>query len=172
MSEPLTPKTPNQVKVIEALTEYFQSCHTCPDPKEAALMTMTHTLNGVIVADWRKLKPTLKKLGVASMRDLVNYWNKVEFDPAKTNITQEMADLFEAIRDPSYTNFGLISCFMNGEAAVAIGAFYKHPDGTTEIKPLFVSLTPSMVLTDHDGQKAVSAEENIPVVAAPQESKI
>lgn len=69
-----------------------------------------------------------------------------------TNITYEHREDFAAIRNPDYNNFALFSCFVNGEPASAIVALVENPEtGDTKITPLFVSITPSMVLTDHDG---------------------
>lgn len=68
----------------------------------------------------------------------------------ETNITREMRAAFEALTSVDYRNFALFSCFVNGEPASAIVAV--NEDGAEfEITPLFVSVTPCMVLTDHDG---------------------
>jgi hypothetical protein len=45
---------------------------------------------------------------------------------------------------------------VNGEPAAAIVAVNRAGDGYF-IKPLFVSLTPSLTLTDHDGKTASGA---------------
>lgn len=37
-----------------------------------------------------------------------------------TNITATHREVFQAVRDGSYTNFALFSCFVNGEPAAAI----------------------------------------------------
>jgi hypothetical protein len=50
-----------------------------------------------------------------------------------------------------YCNFALFSWFVNGEPAAAIVAVNRDGDGYA-ITPLFVSITPSLTLTDHDGQ--------------------
>ena len=69
---------------------------------------------------------------------------------AETNITRETRAAFEAIASGDYRNFALFSCFVNGEPASAIVAV--NEDGADfEITPLFVSVTPGMILTDHDG---------------------
>ena len=47
-------------------------------------------------------------------------------------------------------NFALFSCFVKGEAAVAIVAV-NEAGGEYAMTPLFVSVTDQMVLTDHDG---------------------
>ena len=49
-----------------------------------------------------------------------------------------------------YANFALFSCFLNGEPAAAIVAVNRDGYGYA-ITPLFVSVTPSITLTDHDG---------------------
>jgi hypothetical protein len=67
-----------------------------------------------------------------------------------TNVTAEHRATFEALTSGRYTNFALFSCFVNGEPAAAITAV--NEDGAcVTITPLFVSLTGSMHLTDHDG---------------------
>jgi hypothetical protein len=55
-----------------------------------------------------------------------------------------------------YANFALFSCFVNGEPATAIVAVNRDGDSYA-ITPLFVSITPSITLTDHDGQPAGEA---------------
>ncbi len=71
-----------------------------------------------------------------------------------TNITRAHRDAFEALRDGSFENFALFSCFVNGAPAAAIVAINR--DGAEfAITPLFVSVTDAMVLADYDGQTAV-----------------
>jgi len=72
-----------------------------------------------------------------------------------TNITPAHRDAFEALTIGDYDNLALFSCFGNGEPASAIVAITPDDDGNTlNIQPLFVSLMPDMVLTDHDGVQA------------------
>ena len=73
-----------------------------------------------------------------------------------TNITADHRAAFEALTSGNYANFALFSCFVNGEPAAAIVAVNKDGDGYA-IAPLFVSITPSLTLTDHDGQPASKA---------------
>jgi len=73
-----------------------------------------------------------------------------------TNITADHCAAFEALTSGDYANFALFSCFVNGEPAAAIAAVNRDGDGYT-ITPLFVSVTPSLTLTDHDGQSASEA---------------
>jgi len=73
-----------------------------------------------------------------------------------TNITADHRDAFEALTSGDYANFALFSCFVNGEPAAAIVAVNRDGDGYA-ITPLFVSVTPSLTLTDHDGQPASEA---------------
>jgi hypothetical protein len=73
-----------------------------------------------------------------------------------TNITADHRAAFEALTSGDYTNFALFSCFVNGEPGVAIVAVHQDGDGYA-IRPLFVSITPSLTLTDHDGQPASGA---------------
>ena len=68
-----------------------------------------------------------------------------------TNITADHRAAFEALVSGDYANFALFSCFANGEPAAAIVAVNRDGDGYA-ITPLFVSVTPSLTLTDHDGQ--------------------
>ncbi|SDF09560.1 hypothetical protein [Rhodospira trueperi] len=72
-----------------------------------------------------------------------------------TNITPAHRDAFEALTSGDYDNLALFSCFVNGQPASAIVAITPDDDGNTlNIHPLFVSLTPDMVLTDHVGVAA------------------
>ena len=73
-----------------------------------------------------------------------------------TNITADHRAAFEALVSGDYANFALFSCFVNGEPAAAIVAVNRDGDGYA-ITPLFVSVTPSLTLTDHDGQPASEA---------------
>ena len=79
---------------------------------------------------------------------------------ANTNITEEHKRVFEALKSGEYRNFALFSCFVNGEPAVAIAAVLPAPPEAPGdepgylIRPLFVSVTPTMRLTDHDGRAA------------------
>ena len=68
-----------------------------------------------------------------------------------TNITADHRAAFEALVSGDYANFALFSCFVNGEPAAAICAVHRDGDGYV-IAPLFVSVTPSLELTDHDGR--------------------
>lgn len=67
-----------------------------------------------------------------------------------TNITAEHRDIFEALVSGDYGNFALFSCFLAGEPATAIVAVNRDGDEYT-IVPVFVAVTPGMVLTDHHG---------------------
>lgn len=68
-----------------------------------------------------------------------------------TNITAEHRAAFEALTSGAYDNFALFSCFVAGEPAAAIVAVNRAGEEYT-IRPLFVAITPDMVLTDHDGR--------------------
>lgn len=68
-----------------------------------------------------------------------------------TNITPAISEVFNALRNPEYSNFALFSCFVNGQPAAAIVAINRADGGQFDITPLFVSITPEMDLTDHDG---------------------
>jgi hypothetical protein len=69
-----------------------------------------------------------------------------------TNITQAHRKVFEALRDVSFDNFALFSCFVDGQPAAAIVAV-NQDGGNYAITPLFVSITNNMVLADHDGRQ-------------------
>ena len=73
-----------------------------------------------------------------------------------TNITAAHCAAFEALTSGDYANFALFSCFVNGEPAAAIVAINNDGDSYA-ITPLFVSVTPSITLTDHDGEPASEA---------------
>ena len=71
-----------------------------------------------------------------------------------TNITPEHRAAFEALTCGQYQNFALFSCFVNGDPATAIAAINEDGEVVT-ITPLFVSLTGSMRLTDHEGAEPI-----------------
>ena len=79
---------------------------------------------------------------------------------ANTNITEEHKRVFEALKSGEYRNFALFPCFVNGEPAVAIATVLPTPPEALDgeqgslIRPLFVSVTPTLRLTDHDGRAA------------------
>lgn len=70
-----------------------------------------------------------------------------------TNITPEHQRAFEALTSGEFQNFALVSCFADGAPAAAICAVNQQ-DGQYLISPLFVSVTDTMRLTDHDGREA------------------
>jgi len=77
-----------------------------------------------------------------------------------TNITAEHRRAFEALTSGDYGNFVLFSVFVDGAPGAAIVTIDESPPagegGEPEfvIRPLFVSLTPNMQVTDHDGRAA------------------
>ena len=73
-----------------------------------------------------------------------------------TNIRPDHVSAFEALTSGDYRNFALFSCFEYGAPASAIVAVTPPTDECGEylITPLFVSVTPDMALTDHDGGAA------------------
>lgn len=77
-----------------------------------------------------------------------------------TNITDAHRHAFEALTSGQYNNFALFSCAVDGAPAAAIVAVNECPpdhDGAEPeytLHPLFVSVTPTMTLTDHDGMEA------------------
>ena len=66
-----------------------------------------------------------------------------------TNITKAHREAFDMIRTSD--GVALFSVFVNGEPTSTIVAIWIDEVGNAEITPLFVAVTPSMVLTDHDG---------------------
>ena len=73
-----------------------------------------------------------------------------------TNIRHDHVSAFEALTSGRYENFALFSCFVNGAPASAIVALAPPQDdgGEYVVTPLFVSVTDTMVVTDHDGTPA------------------
>jgi hypothetical protein len=72
---------------------------------------------------------------------------------SQTNITPDHRSAFEALTSGDYANFALFSCFADGQPATAICAVTEQA-GEYLIRPLFVSVTDTMRLTDHDGREA------------------
>ena len=76
-----------------------------------------------------------------------------------TNITEEHRRAFEALTSGRYDNLAVFSCEVDGSPAAAIVTVdaYRPADegGESEyrITPIFVSVTQTMVLADHDGRK-------------------
>jgi hypothetical protein len=73
-----------------------------------------------------------------------------------TDIRPEHISAFEALTSGDHENFALFSCFLDGKPAAAIVAVTAPLEGGGEyqITPLFVNVTDTMVLTDHDGTVA------------------
>ena len=77
-----------------------------------------------------------------------------------THITEQHRHAFEALTSGRYDNFALFSCFIDGSPGAAIAAVEPRPpagEGAQPeyaVQPLFVSVTPAMTLTDHDGAEA------------------
>ena len=76
-----------------------------------------------------------------------------------TNITEEHRRVFQALTSAPPVRYCLFSCFCNGEPAAALAAVAVCPpeddgaDAEYVISPQFVSLTPAMTITDHDGRE-------------------
>lgn len=73
-----------------------------------------------------------------------------------TNITDKHRLNFNLITDAHYQiSHGvrpcLFSCFLNGKPTAAICLASVVPGNDVIITPVFVAVTPDMVLTDHDG---------------------
>ena len=77
-----------------------------------------------------------------------------------THITEQHRHAFEALTSGRYDNFALFSCFIDGVPGAAIVAVEPHrsaeegAEGEYAVQPLFVSVTPAMTITDHDGTEA------------------
>ena len=73
-----------------------------------------------------------------------------------TNIRPEHISAFEALTSGEHSNIALFSCFIGGEPAAAIVAVTPpaREGDDYQIRPLFVSVTDDMVLTDHAGVPA------------------
>ena len=73
-----------------------------------------------------------------------------------SNITPGHVRVFQAVRSQLYDNITLTSCTINGEPGVAIVMVDEVGEGKIAVMPLFVAITPNMVLTfpgetDSDG---------------------
>ena len=68
-----------------------------------------------------------------------------------TNIKPDHQEAFNALRNPTFSNFALFSCFVNGAPTSAVVAINEAEGGDVIISPLFVAVTDDTVLTDHDG---------------------
>ena len=77
-----------------------------------------------------------------------------------TNTTGEYRRVFEALTGGPPARYCLFSRFCDGEPAAAIASVTVWPpkndggEAETIIPPLFISPTPGMTLTDHDGTTA------------------
>lgn len=71
-----------------------------------------------------------------------------------THITNEHKRAFEALRNGNITNFALYSCTVGGEPTAAIVSV-NEINGEFLITPLFVAVTPNMILLNHDGDAPV-----------------
>lgn len=75
-----------------------------------------------------------------------------------TNITEEHRSAFQALTSGDYGNFALFSVFVDGAPGAAIVTVNGSPptreggEPEFEIRPPFVSPTPGMPVTDHDGR--------------------
>ena len=77
-----------------------------------------------------------------------------------TNIIVKHRSAFEALTSGKYDNFALFCCRCNDQPAAAIVAITahqldgKHGEAEFHVKPLLISVTPEVKLTDHDGCEA------------------
>ena len=77
-----------------------------------------------------------------------------------THITEAHRRAFSAPTSGRHDHFALLSCYIDGAPGAAIVTVEEcapagegGPPGYA-IRPLFVSVTPAMTLTDHDGREA------------------
>lgn len=77
----------------------------------------------------------------------------------KTNITADIREQFDALVSGDYSNFALFSCYVDGEPSAAIVAV-SEDQGEYTVHPLFVAVTPGMMLTDHDGEEPAWKDEH------------
>jgi hypothetical protein len=68
-----------------------------------------------------------------------------------SNITPMHKLIFRALTAGPCDDFAMLSCLVNGEDAVAIIAI-EQQETSISVMPLFVTLTPSMILTGHEGE--------------------
>ncbi|MFM8751317.1 hypothetical protein [Rhabdaerophilum sp.] len=71
----------------------------------------------------------------------------------ETHITPAHREAFNAPSSGDFSNFALFSCFVDGRPSAAIVAA-EQTGAEYVMSPLFVAVTPDMVLTDHDGRRA------------------
>jgi len=92
----------------------------------------------------------------------------------KTNITGECRTSFELIRDPNVKGIALFSCFVNGEPTSAIVSICEDSTdpGSRYVVPLFVAITPGMVLTNHDGEPPEHISREMFVTNRPTDDEI
>jgi len=70
-----------------------------------------------------------------------------------TNITSELRKDFDIVTCGAFREqLALVSCFVDGKPTAAICLTEISVDReTVELTPIFVRVTPDMVITDHDG---------------------
>lgn len=77
-----------------------------------------------------------------------------------TSTTKLRRRAFQALTSGNYANFAFFSVFVDGESGAAIVAVNEHPPAGEggkpeyEVRSLFVSLTPDVTVTDHEGRAA------------------
>ena len=85
--------------------------------------------------------------------------NQEATEEEPTNITPQIEEDFDAIVSGEFGNFALFSCFVNGEPTAAIVIAEKNKKTKkVDVVPLFVAVTSSMMLVDHDGKEVEHAE--------------
>lgn len=89
--------------------------------------------------------------------------NQEATEEEPTNITPQIEEDFDAIVSGEFGNFALFSCFVNGEPTAAIVIAEKNKKTKkVDVVPLFVAVTSSMMLVDHDGKEVEHANQPEP----------
>lgn len=85
-----------------------------------------------------------------------------------TNITASLIETFNALISGEFVNFALFSCFVDGTPAATIVAV--NFDGENyNVQPLFVSVTDTMILTDHEGRTPAFLDDSTASTPAAKE---
>ncbi len=89
-------------------------------------------------------------------------------ESTQTNITSHHIETFNALISGEFANFALFSCFVDGTPAAAIVAV--NFDGEDyKLQPLFVSVTETMTLTDHEGRTPAFLDDSTASTPAAKE---
>ena len=70
-----------------------------------------------------------------------------------TEVILAYSHAFERLSSGQYDNFRLMPCRVNGEPSLLIIALHPGEDDVIIAQPLFVAITPRMVISDEDGRR-------------------